>query len=63
MEDVGTFHGHFVNLTAILYISPSFGIFLPVLVRCTQKNLANLVAPREVWRKKKKDLTEFIDAE
>jgi hypothetical protein len=28
---------------AILYISPSFGIFFLVLVCCTQKNLATLL--------------------
>jgi hypothetical protein len=49
MDDVGIFCGHVVNFTAIWYISwpfgifpPHFGIFFPVLVFCTKKNLATL---------------------
>jgi hypothetical protein len=46
-KDVGKFYGYFVYFTAIWYIlwpfgifSGHFGIFFPVLVCCTKKNLA-----------------------
>jgi hypothetical protein len=49
MEDVGIFYGHLVYFTAISYILWTFGIFYgnlvhfpPVLVYCTEKNLAAL---------------------
>jgi hypothetical protein len=50
MEDVGTIYGHLVYFTAIGNILWPFGIpslwsigiFLPVLVFCTTKNLAAL---------------------
>jgi hypothetical protein len=48
VDDVGIFYGH-LDFTAIWYIflamweiSWLFGIFSPVLVRCTKKNLATL---------------------
>jgi hypothetical protein len=50
MEDVGIFYGHSVYFMAIWYILWLFGIFYgylvyfsPVLVCCTEKNLATLV--------------------
>jgi hypothetical protein len=55
MDDIGIFYVHLVNLPAFgisfghsVYF-PRFGIFLPVLVRCTKKNLAAL------RRKRKRD--------
>jgi hypothetical protein len=33
---------HLVYLMAIKYIFGNFGIFSPILVRCTKKNLATL---------------------
>jgi hypothetical protein len=45
-EEVGIFYGRFVYFTAIwyiLWILRLFGIFYPVLVRCTKKNLATLL--------------------
>jgi hypothetical protein len=50
MENVGIFDGRLVYFTAIWCISwpfvtfygYTFGIFSPVLVRCTKKNLATL---------------------
>jgi amino acid permease len=36
------FYGHLKYFMAIRYILWSFGIFLPVLVFCTKKNLATL---------------------
>jgi hypothetical protein len=52
MEDVGIFYGHLAYFTAIWYILWSFdifygyifGIFSPLLVCCTKKNLATLCA-------------------
>jgi hypothetical protein len=50
MEDDGIFYGHMVNFVAIWYIlwlfglfCGHFGIFSPVLVCCSTKNLATLV--------------------
>jgi hypothetical protein len=43
MLHVGLFHGHLVYFTAIWYILWLFGIFSPVLVYCTKKNLATLL--------------------
>jgi hypothetical protein len=49
MEDVGIFYGHLVHFTVFCYISWTFGILrgnlvlFPVLVVCTEKNLATLV--------------------
>jgi hypothetical protein len=49
MEDIGMFYCYLVYFTAnwcyfmaIWYISWSSGIFWPVLVSCTKKNLATL---------------------
>jgi hypothetical protein len=49
MEDVGIFYGHSVHFTVFCYIlwtfgivRRKFGIFIPVLVFCTKKNLATL---------------------
>jgi hypothetical protein len=50
MEDVGIVYEHLVNFTANWYTlwtfgifcSTYFGIFFPVLVCCTMKNLATL---------------------
>jgi hypothetical protein len=51
MEDVCIFDGqlvyfmvNLVYLLAIWYIKWLFGIFFPVLVYCTKKNMATLVA-------------------
>jgi hypothetical protein len=51
MKDVGIFFGHLVHFTVFCYILLTFGIvhgnlvyFPPVLVFCTKKNLATLVA-------------------
>jgi hypothetical protein len=43
---VGIFYGYRKYFMAIWYILWSFGIFFPVLVCCTKKNLATLVAIR-----------------
>jgi hypothetical protein len=43
MEDVGIFYVHFVYFTAIWYIFRLFGIYFPVLVCCSKKNLATLI--------------------
>jgi hypothetical protein len=52
MENVGIyfmtiyvvyFYGYWKDFMTIWYILWSFGIFLPVLVICTKKNLATLV--------------------
>jgi hypothetical protein len=40
----GLFYGHWKYFMAIWYILWSFGIFVPVLVSCTKKNLATLLA-------------------
>jgi hypothetical protein len=37
------FYGHLVYFVVIWYILWSFGIFFPVLVSCTKKNLATLL--------------------
>jgi hypothetical protein len=37
------FYGYLVYFMLIRYILWSFGIFSPVLVRCTKKNLATLL--------------------
>jgi hypothetical protein len=49
VEDVGIFYGHSVHFRVFCYILWTFGIvrgifgiFFPVLVFCTKKNLANL---------------------
>jgi hypothetical protein len=49
MENVGIFYGHLVYsasiwyiFVAIWYILWSFGVFIPILVCCTEKNLATL---------------------
>jgi Na+/H+-dicarboxylate symporter len=42
MEDVGIFYGHLVYFVAIWCILWLFGMFSPVLVCCTKKNLATL---------------------
>jgi hypothetical protein len=39
------FFGHLVYFMAVWYVSPNFGTFLPLLVCCAKKNLANLVKP------------------
>jgi hypothetical protein len=54
MEDVGLFYSHLVNYTALWSIIPPFGIFysyvfgifVPVLVCCTKKNLATVQMSR-----------------
>jgi hypothetical protein len=50
MKDVGKFYEHFVYFTSIWYILwpfgifwGHFGIFFPVLVYCSKKNLTTLV--------------------
>jgi hypothetical protein len=51
MEDVGIFYGHLVHFMVFCYILWTFGIcslwkfgiFFPVLVFCTKKNLATLL--------------------
>jgi hypothetical protein len=43
MENLGIFYDHLVYFTAVENILWSFGIFFPVLVFCTEKNLATLV--------------------
>jgi hypothetical protein len=50
-------------LTAILYILWSFGIFSPVLVPCTNKNLAALVPRAFLSIRRKRDflLSSFLD--
>jgi hypothetical protein len=40
-ENVSSFNGHLVNLTAIWYILLAFGIFYRALVFCAKKNLAS----------------------
>jgi hypothetical protein len=58
MEDVGILYVHLVYFTAIgnithiaiWYILWSFGIFFPVLVCCTKKNLATLHVPSKLER-------------
>jgi hypothetical protein len=49
MEDVGIYYGHLVHFTVFCYILWTFGIvhcnlvyFFPVLVFCTETNLATL---------------------
>jgi hypothetical protein len=42
LQPFGKFYGHFVYFPQFWYISHSFGIFSPVLVCCTQKNLATI---------------------
>jgi hypothetical protein len=42
VEDVGIFYRHLVYFTAIWYTLWTFGMFFPVLVCCTKKNLASL---------------------
>jgi hypothetical protein len=42
MEDLGVFYGLWVYFTAVWYILRPFGIFSPVWVYCTKKNLATL---------------------
>jgi hypothetical protein len=60
MMDFGKFNGHFVYFTAIWYIlcqcgkfCGHFGIYIPVLVCCTKKNLAalflNAYAHKDEW--------------
>jgi hypothetical protein len=58
MENVGTyivwtfgiFFCHLMNFMGIWYILRSFGVFFPVLVRCTKKNLATMDNVRnEKW--------------
>jgi hypothetical protein len=47
---LGLFYCHLVYVVAVLYISWSFGIFFPVLVCCTKKNLATLATnPLIFW--------------
>jgi hypothetical protein len=43
MEAVRIFYGHLVYFMAVLYREWPFGIFSPVLVRCTKKKLATQV--------------------
>jgi hypothetical protein len=43
MEEVGLFYGLLVYFTDIWYSLWLFGIFYPVLVSITEKNLATLV--------------------
>jgi hypothetical protein len=57
MEDVGIFYRHFVHFTVFCYILLTFGIvggifgiFSPVLVLCTKKNLATLTVIRRYVR-------------
>jgi hypothetical protein len=59
MEDVDMFYGHsiyifygqlvctYINSIAIRYILWSFGVYIPVLVFCTKKNLATLMSTTE----------------
>jgi hypothetical protein len=42
LDPFGLFYGHWKYFMAIWYILWSFGIFPPVLVSCTKKNLATL---------------------
>jgi hypothetical protein len=59
MEYLGTFYDHLVYFKAIAnilwpfwHILWPFGIFLPILVFCTKKNLATLIqslVPINVW--------------
>jgi hypothetical protein len=44
----GICFGHLVHLVVIWYIWWSFGIFLPGLVCCTEKNLATLIWKRRI---------------
>jgi hypothetical protein len=48
MGNHGIFYDHLVYFTAIGNILWSFGLFLPVLVFCTMKNLATLVGACKV---------------
>jgi hypothetical protein len=59
MEDVGILYGHLVHFTVLCYILVTFGkvrgnlvYFIPFLVFCTKKNLANLLKRYivEPWR-------------
>jgi hypothetical protein len=43
IDNVGILCGHFEYFKTIWYISWPFGIFSPVLVCCTKKNLATLI--------------------
>jgi hypothetical protein len=50
IEDVGIFYSHFTTIgifVVVLYILWLFGIFFPVLVCCTKKNLATLITYAE----------------
>jgi hypothetical protein len=57
MEDVGIFYVHVVYFTAKWYklwpfgtFCALFGIFFPVLIGCTEKNLATLIlCARFIW--------------
>jgi hypothetical protein len=42
MENLGIFYDHLVYFTAIGNVLWPFGIFSPVLLFCTKKNLATL---------------------
>jgi hypothetical protein len=44
MENFGIFCGHFGIFRAIWCILCSFGIYFPILVYCTRKNLATVFA-------------------
>jgi hypothetical protein len=43
MDDAGIFYGPLVYFTTIWYILWFFGTFFPVLVCCTNENLATLL--------------------
>jgi hypothetical protein len=45
LRPFGLFYGNLKHFMAIGYILWSFGIFFPVLVFCTKKNLATLLPP------------------
>jgi hypothetical protein len=42
----GSSHSHWVYFEAVWYILWPFGIFFPVLVHCTKRNLATLLKIR-----------------
>jgi hypothetical protein len=48
MKDVGIFYGHLVHFMDFWYGWWLFGMFFPVLVFCTKKNLATLVSRRMI---------------
>jgi hypothetical protein len=50
MEDVDIFYGHLVYCLAIWYLSWLLGINFPVLVCCSNKNLATLTGTTSQWR-------------